>query len=207
MAFTPRQRKKGFRRESPDQQQQDKEQVQPIDEAEQQQIVDELRQSALKQMEMIQTIFSTACKGAMLLSLLLGITTGDVKGWIHVLLSIFLHWLAIQTAASAKLDVNNTGNGANTCINSNNNNSSTLSLFTTCMPILILLVVVFTSVFKNFSSTNHKNYSHNDYIHHLGLALSNVVTMLGAVYIKHDSKSTKIALEQLDQSQYRYKSL
>ena len=209
MTSTPRQRKQASKKNPQQQQQQQQqqqpdadegdEQAEPMDETEQQQVVDQLREDALEQMELVHGIFSTVCRGAMMLSLLLGVTTGDVQGWMHVILAVVLHWGAIRMAATAKP-------GTNT--------SSYDNGFTTYgVPILVLLTVMRVVLSMNNSTNNSSSIKvgrknqHDDHVHHLGLALSNVVTMLGAMYLKHDSQSTKKALEELEKSKYRYKSL
>lgn len=190
MTSTPRQRKASSKADIAT------EQAEPIDEVQQQQVVDQLREEALEQMELVQSIFSTVCTGAMMLCLLLGVTTsGDIQGWMHVIMAVVLHWGAIQIAATAKP-------GA---VASYGFSGTTVPALFMLLSILAVAVSIYTTNSSNITLGSKRHF--DDHGHHLSLALSNIVTMLGALYLKHDSQTTKKALEQLEQSKYHFKSL
>ena len=192
MTSTPRQRKASSKAEK----EKEAEQAEPIDEVQQQQVVDQLREEALEQMELAQSIFSTVCTGAMMLCLLLGVTTSeDIQGWMQVIIAVVLHWGAIQIAATAKP-------GAAASYGFSGTYVPTLFML---LSILGVAASIYTTNSSNIKLGSKRHF--DDHGHHLSLALSNVVTMLGALYLKHDSQSTKKALEQLEQSKYHFKSL
>ena len=166
-----------------------------MDEDQQQQVVDQLREEALEQMELVHRIFSTVCTGAMVLCLLLGMTAArEMQGWFHVIMAVILHWGASQIAVTAKPGVTASGGFSGTYVP---------SLFL----ILSILGVAASVYITHNSSIKFGSNRFDDHGHHLSLALSNVVTILGALYLKHDSQATKKALEQLEQSKYHFKSL
>jgi hypothetical protein len=171
----------------------DKEKVEPIDEVEQEREIRRLRFEAYEQMELIHNVFSRVCEGAMLLSLVLGVTSQDTWCWIHVAGSIFLHWSATRIVASAK--PGGTDGGAE---------------YHTFLPLVALLVCVAVFVYEHSTKGNPtyiRNKGVDDNMNHIGLAIANVLTMLIALYLERDSQSTKDQIVELEKSKYRYKSL
>lgn len=167
--------------------------VQPLDEDDQEEIVQSLTEEAQEQMELIHSIFSRVCEAAIFLCLLVGMATPDVWCWIHVIGASVLHWGSIQVAATAKPGSDDRGT------------------FQTYFPLLAVLAVAAVVVRPGGATAASKrslsSEREDDLSHHLGLAISNIVTMGGAFYLKWDSRSTRKALEDLERSKYRYKSL
>ena len=171
--------------------------VEPIDETEQAQLVEQLRQQALEQMDLIHNIFSRVCEAAMVLCILLGLTSmTDFFGWAHVLGSVALHWAARSIAANIK---------TTTISSQQQQHTAGGAVFDKILPVVALLTVVaiLPLTLENIGSSS----SGSGHDHHLGMALTNIVTMLGALYIKHDSQSTMKQVETLEKSKYNYKSL
>jgi hypothetical protein len=168
--------------------------VEPIDEVEQEREIQRLRFEAYEQMELIHNVFSRVCEGAMMLSLVLGVTSQDTWCWIHVAGSIFLHWSATRIVASAKPGGTHRG-----------------GQYHTFLPLVALLVCVAAFVYEYRTKGNPDDIRNKDIVddnmHHIGLAIANVLTMLIALYLERDSQHTKDQIAELEKSKYRYKSL
>jgi len=169
--------------------------IEPMDEIEQAKLVKKMRQDAMAQMELIHNIFSRVCEAAMVLCLVLGVAAQDMWGWVHVVLSIGLHWGASSMANMAV--------AANTTTT-----TSSSSAIQKVLPIITLLTVlmILPKTFRGSQSMS-SNTNDDDHSHHLGLAISNVVTMLGAMYLKHDGHTTMKSIEELENSKYSHKTL
>lgn len=168
--------------------------VEPLDEVLQEQQVAQLRQDAQEQMELIHSIFSRVCEGAMFLCLTLGVASQDVYCWVHVATAIFLHWSAISIAR----------------VDSGTNSSEGYAKYMPVIALISLLVAVFGFAEQTpTTTTSSKNpyMAEMEHLHHLGLAGSNVVTMLGALYLKRDNQATNQQIAALENSKYKYKSL
>lgn len=168
----------------------EKEPVEPLDEQEQEKVVQSLMDEANEQIELIHNIFSRICEAAILLCLIVGATSADPWSWLHVVGASFLHWGAIQVAATAKPQ------------------KDERSIIRKIAPLAVVVVVAGAFLYPNSSRPKRaKRHIDHDVSHFMGLAMSNVVTMIGALYLKWDSKSTKKALEDLEKSKYHFKSL
>jgi uncharacterized membrane protein YecN with MAPEG domain len=168
--------------------------AEPIDESIQEQEVAELREEALEQMELIHSIFSRVCEGAMFLSLVLGVASHDLWCWIHVVASIFLHWSAIHIS----------GMSQNSATTQEGNN---YQMYLPVIAMIILVILFIPQAMKEDHTVKNKKIAEMDHLHHLGLAGSNAVTMLLALYIKKDNEKTNQQIAQLEKSRYKYKSL
>lgn len=171
----------------------DNEKVEPIDEVEQERKIQQLRFEAYEQMDLIRNIFSRVCEGAMFLCLVLGLTSQDTWCWIHVAGAIFLHWSATRIVASGKPG--------------GPDGDAEYHMF---LPVVALLVGVAVFVYQYTTNQNPadlRNRDMDDYMHHMGLAIANVVTMLTALYLKRESQHTQNQIAELEKSKYRYKSL
>ena len=160
--------------------------VEPIDETLQEQQVQELREQALEQMELIHSVFSRLCEGAMFLSLILGVASQDLYCWIHVAICIFLHWSAISIVSA----------------DSTTGSSSGYQKYLPLIALVILGAVFIPQVLQDTPEQKNarKEYIQEvDHLHHMGLAGSNVVTMLVALYLKRDKEATNKQIEELEQ--------
>jgi hypothetical protein len=169
------------------------EQVEPIDEVEQEREIQRLRFEAYEQIELIHNVFSRVCEGAMLLCLVLGVTSQDTWCWIHVTGAIFLHWSATRIVASAKPG--------------GSDQNSEYHIFLAVVTILVVGVVFLYEYTNNQNPADLRNKDIGDNMHHMGLAIANVVTTLLALYLKRESQDTKNQIAELERSRYRYKSL
>ena len=175
--------------------------MEPLDEQEQEQIIQSLMEESREQMELIHSIFSRVCEAAIFLCLVVGVTTTpDVWCWVHVIGASVVHWGAIQVVASSKIIMSNDSN-------SSRSKAATLQKY---LPLLVVFTMAIYVLRNNSFSPNNtvaRNRLGDDTSHHLGLIVSNVVTMGGAFYLKWDNQRTKQALEELIKSKYQYKSL
>ena len=184
-------------------QQQQQDVVEPIDEVEQEKQIEQLRYEAQEQMELFHNIFSRVCEGAMFLSLVMGVTHQDTWCWIHVTGSIVLHWSAtriVASAATATLEGTRDGKNA--------------AGYHLVLPLVALLVGVAVFVYEYYTNKENptnvqKNHNthHDNNLHHMALALANILTMVLALYLKRDCQHTKNQLVELEKSKYRYKTL
>ena len=107
-------------------------------------------------------------------------------------IAIGLHWSAISIAAMGQDE---------------SQSSSGYQKYLPVVALIILVVIFVPQTTSSDKSARSDSIAEMEQLHHLGLAGSNVVTMLGALYLKRDNETTSKQIRQLENSKYKYKSL
>lgn len=155
-----------------------------LDEQEQEKMIQTYREEAEEQQKLIEGVFSRVCEGAMALSVILGLSRPDWICWMHVALACGLHWSAKRAVTTRDA--------------------------TTKLPFLVVLMVlglVLTQYLLEKSGPAAEVHHYETINPHVGLAVSNLLTMGAASYLQSDEQDTKKALNELESVKYRYKSL
>lgn len=154
----------------------------PLDEDDQAQVVASLEEEGMQQIESTNRIFTFACILAMGITVVVVAIHGSgVRQWTHAVYSVAIHWLARMHAVSSGPLLQS--------------NSVALLVFLVLSPLLVIAASV-TSLNEDDTATLHWS-----------IALANLLIAICSILLRIESANTIKALELLEGSKYRYKSL
>jgi VIT1/CCC1 family predicted Fe2+/Mn2+ transporter len=157
-----------------------------LDQDEQEELVQSLEQEAQEHAQHVRHLFSVVCWGAMGLAVLVAVFPVLFLGadnWtavvMHACVSVSLHWLAMKSAVISETELSI-------------QRSDMVLLGLSLLPLLVVVAFLRTM----------------DHVEvHLGLTLSNVLTMAFSYLVRSDASSTHDAVQGLRLSKYKYKSI